>query len=132
LFSLATVTGFTHALLAQAAPAAPATQPSGPWFADLFRSPMTPLIGVVLLMYLFMISSKRKAAKQKNDLLGAIKRGDRVQTIGGIIGTVVEARDNEVLVKVDETNNTKIKFSRKAIQRVLEDDAAAEKDKEKK
>jgi preprotein translocase subunit YajC len=45
-----------------------------------------------------------------------------VQTIGGIIGTVVESRENEVVLKVDETSNTKIKFSRNAIHRVLTDE----------
>ena len=61
-------------------------------------------------------------------MLDNLKRGDRVQTIGGIIGTVVEARETEVVVKVDETNNTKIRFARKAITRVLEDDEACEVD----
>jgi preprotein translocase subunit YajC len=57
-------------------------------------------------------------------MLGQLKKGDRIQTIGGVLGTVVEARDTEVLVKVDESSNTKIRFARSAIHRVLEDDKA--------
>jgi preprotein translocase subunit YajC len=108
---------------------APTTQgtPAPFWGSPFF----VPLI--LLGVFLFLSSRSKKNQERKvQDMLGNLKRGDRVQTIGDIIGTVVEARDNEVLVKVDETNNTKIKFSRKAIHRVLEDDAAAEKDKEKK
>jgi preprotein translocase YajC subunit len=42
-----------------------------------------------------------------------------VVTIGGIVGTVVATRDDEVVLKVDESTNTKMTFVRKAIQRVL-------------
>jgi preprotein translocase subunit YajC len=41
------------------------------------------------------------------------------------LGTVVEAREDEVVLKVDETSNTKIKFTRSAIHRVLEEEKAA-------
>jgi preprotein translocase subunit YajC len=50
-----------------------------------------------------------------------------VQTIGGVLGTVVDVRDNEVLVKVDETNNVKIRFNRTAIKEVLQDAAVESK-----
>ena len=81
---------------------------------------------MVAVMMIMGTKSKRKQDKQLSDLLGNLKRGDKVQTIGGIIGTVVEARENDVLLKVDETNNTKIKFARKAIHRVLVDEAPAD------
>jgi preprotein translocase subunit YajC len=55
-------------------------------------------------------------------MLSELKKGDRVQTIGGILGTVVEARDTEILVKVDESSNAKIRFSRSAIHRVIEEE----------
>jgi preprotein translocase subunit YajC len=104
-------------------PAAAATQATTPppWWASPFVLPM-----VLLALFLFLSSRSKKTQERKQqDMLSAIKRGDKVQTIGGILGTVVEARDNEVLVKVDETNNTKIRFSRKAIHRVLEDESAS-------
>ena len=66
-----------------------------------------------------------ESARYANLLVSlGLKRGDRVQTIGGILGTVVETRDGEVLLKVDEGNNTKIRFSRNAIHRVLEEEKA--------
>ena len=75
---------------------------------------------------IFVFRSKRTQDKKRTDMLSALKRGDRVQTIGGILGTVVEARDADVLLKVDESSNTKIRFSRSAIHRVLEEEKAAE------
>ena len=89
-----------------------------------------PIIIPLVLMGVFLIFStrtKKKAEKKVQDMLGNLKRGDKIQTIGGIMGTVVEARENDVLVKVDETNNTKIRFSRKAIHRVIDDETPAEK-----
>ena len=110
-------------LLAQAttAPAAaPAGSPSGKpaWF-EFFNSPMAPLFIVIIVIYVLMFTSRRKQERQKKDLLGNIKRGDRVQTVGGILGKVVEADADKVLLKVDESSNTKIWFSRNAIHRVL-------------
>ena len=58
-------------------------------------------------------------------MLKNMKRGDRVMTAGGILGSVVEVRDSEVLLKVDESTNTKIKFTRDAIKRVVTEDEAS-------
>ncbi len=44
------------------------------------------------------------------------------QTIGGVLGTVTQVNEKEVTVKVDETNNVKIKFTRGAVHRVLDDE----------
>jgi preprotein translocase subunit YajC len=84
------------------------------------------LIVIMAVMWLFVFKGKRNQDKSRKDMLSQLKKGDRVQTIGGIIGTVVEAREDSVLVKVDESNNTKIRFSRPAIHRVLTDDAKTE------
>ncbi len=109
------------------APTAPATggSPAPGWF-QLLQGPLFPLMVGVLILYLFVFRSKRKTDKKRTDMLGNLKRGDRVQTIGGIMGTVVEARDTDVLLKVDESSNTKIRFSRNAIHRVVEEEKSAE------
>lgn len=89
-----------------------------PWY----MSPMTMLVIVAVFFYLFVIRGKRKQDTQRKDMLSNLKKGDRIQTIGGIMGTVVEAREQEVVVKVDETSNTKMRFSRSAIHRVIADE----------
>lgn len=111
-----------HALAA-AAPAAAPTNGRPPW-ADIVSSPMSLVFLVLLIFMYFSWNSKRKQDRQKQRMIDEMKKGDRVQTIGGILGTVVEVRDGEVLVKVDESNNTKIKFSRSAINRVVEEEKA--------
>lgn len=117
------------ALIAQtAAPAAPTTTPP----SGLGSSGMTMLIGVMLFMMVFMILSsrgKRKEENKRKNQLDALTKNDRVMTIGGIIGTVVNVRDNEIVVKVDESNNTKMTFLKKAIQQVLKEGETPKMDK---
>jgi preprotein translocase subunit YajC len=95
------------------------------WYKALFGGGMFPLVIIMLVVWMFLMRGKGTNNKELANRLKEMKRGDRVQTIGGILGTVVEAREDEVVVKVDETSNTKIKFARKAISHVLEDEKAA-------
>ncbi len=77
------------------------------------------LMGGALLLIVFMMFNGRKQKKQRQQMLAAIKRGDRVQTVGGVIGSVLEVRENEIVLKVDEGSNTKMRFARSAIQGVV-------------
>jgi preprotein translocase subunit YajC len=70
-------------------------------------------------MILFSIMGQRRDRKKREAMIGAIKKHDRVQTIGGVIGSVVEVKPDYVILKVDESSNTRITFARSAIQQVL-------------
>ncbi|NLX15166.1 MAG: preprotein translocase subunit YajC [Phycisphaerales bacterium] len=74
---------------------------------------------MIVVFYMVMIFGSRKDKKKRQDMLAAIKKNDRVMTIGGIIGSVVSTTDSEVTLKVDESANVKITFIRSAIQKVL-------------
>jgi len=96
------------------------TQPGGqPSQGNPFWGFMFPLLLALGVFYILMFRGQRKDRKRHADMLTNLKRNDRVQTIGGILGTVVDARDQEVVLKVDETNNVKMRFSRAAIKEVL-------------
>ena len=86
---------------------------------------MLPMLLILVLFVVMSSRARRRQEQEKVNMLGAMKRGDRVQTIGGILGNVVEVHENWVLVKVDESNNTKVRFARSAIHRVLGDEAEA-------
>ena len=110
----------SFAFLAQTTQAATrAASKPGDWF-DIFRNPLFVMMLIVGVFYVFMLKSKKGQETQRKSMLDQLKRGDRIKTIGGILGTVVEAKDDEVLVKVDESSNTKIRFARSAIHQVLE------------
>jgi preprotein translocase subunit YajC len=75
---------------------------------------------LILALFMFvLIIPQRREKKRRNAMLDALKKGDRVQTVGGIIGTIVEIRPTELVVKVDENTNTRMRFGRNAIQAVL-------------
>ena len=97
-------------------PVAPAAGPA----ADPFGGTFLLLIGgMFLVMIFFSISSGRKEKKRKAELMASLAKGSKVQTIGGILGTVVEVRDDELIVKVDENSNTRLRFAKSAVTTVL-------------
>lgn len=74
---------------------------------------------VVLGMIVFSMMGQKRDRKKREAMISAIKKHDRVQTIGGVIGSVVEIKPDYVVLKVDESSNTRITFSRSAIASVL-------------
>jgi preprotein translocase subunit YajC len=84
---------------------------------------MTQLIFIVLIfaaMYFLLFRGPKKQKQQQEQMVKALKKNDRVQTIGGILGTVIDVTDTEITLKVDESNNTKIRVLPSAINRVIE------------
>ena len=80
------------------------------------------IIPLVLLMLVFSVFSQRRDKKRREQMLGGIKKHDTVRTIGGVIGAVVDLKDETVVLKVDESSNTRMTFSRDAIQQIVESD----------
>jgi len=78
-----------------------------------------PMLAVGLIFYFLMLRPQSKERKQREAMINAVKKNDRIVTIGGIVGTVTSVRDDEVTLKVDESSNTKITFTRSSIQRVV-------------
>ena len=81
-----------------------------------FLTSMVPFAAIIAIFYFLIIRPQSKKRKDTEKMLSAIKKGDRVVTIGGIHGTVQNVRDTTVIVKVDE--NVKLEFNRGAIASV--------------
>jgi len=86
---------------------------------DVF--PFWLIAGFIVLMWVMIFLPQRRERKKHAAMLSQLKKGDRVQTIGGVLGTVVEVRDREIILKVDEANNTRMRFTRAAVQGILEE-----------
>ena len=82
---------------------------------------MAPWLAILGVMLLVMVLPGRQQAKKRREMMAGMNKNDRVLTRGGIIGVVVEVRDNEVILKVDESNNTRMHFAKQAIQHVFAD-----------
>jgi preprotein translocase subunit YajC len=75
---------------------------------------MIPLI--IAIFYFLIIRPQSKKRKETEKMLAALKKGDRVVTIGGIHGTITTVRESTVILKVDES--VKLEFLRSAIASV--------------
>ena len=84
-----------------------AAQQGGGWTTWV----MIALIFVV--MWFFMIRPQKKQQKELQNFRDSLAKGDKVVTIGGIFGTIVEVKDDTVLMEVD--NGVKIRVSKQAL-----------------
>jgi preprotein translocase subunit YajC len=80
-------------------------------------STFIPFIAIILIFYLLIIRPQNKKRKETEKMLSALKKGDKVVTIGGLHGTVQTVRDSTVIIKADD--NVKLEFSRSAVSAVL-------------
>ena len=81
--------------LLQAAPAAGQAQGGSQWSFWIM------IIALFAIMWLFMIRPQRKQQKELQNFRNALKKGDKVVTVGGIYGEIVEVNEKTVLIKVD-------------------------------
>ena len=77
---------------------------------------LLPFLLIIVIFYLFLIRPQNKKQKETQRMLDALKKGDKVITIGGIHGTVSSVKENTVIVKVDD--DCKLEFNRTAISSV--------------
>jgi preprotein translocase subunit YajC len=89
--------------------------------ADFFQTLWPPLIIMAVLFFFMVIRPERKRRADTEKMLSELKKNDRVVTIGGIYGTVVNApKDSEdITIKVDESTNAKLRVLRSSVSRVL-------------
>ena len=89
-------------------------------------SPFGGILPIMLLvlgvLFFFSMTGGRKEKKRRAQMLADLRKGAKVQTAGGVLGTIVEVRDDEVLVKVDENSNTRMRFAKSAITAVTKED----------
>ena len=83
-----------------------------------------PFVAIIAIFYFLIIRPQNKKQKETQKMLSALKKGDKIVTIGGIHGTIQNVKEQTVIVKVDE--DTKLEFNRSAISTVA---AAAKEDK---
>lgn len=65
---------------------------------------LSPILIMVLIMYFLMIRPEQKRKKKEKAMLDALKRGDRICTIGGIYGTIMDIKDDTITLSVGRDN----------------------------
>ncbi len=77
------------------------------------------LILIIVVMWFFMIRPQRKQQKELQKFRDGLKKGDKVVTVGGIYGTVVEVKDNTLILEID--TNVKIKVAKNSVVKDFSD-----------
>ena len=91
-------------------------KPAGPFGGSSF---LVVIVLMFVVMIVFSFMGQRRDRKKREAMIGAVKKHDKVQTVGGVIGSVVEVKPDTIVLKVDESANTRITFARSSIQQVL-------------
>ncbi len=104
-------------LLLMGAPAAPAGQAAGEqpsaWPTIIMFA------AIILVMWLFMIRPQKKQQKEMQEFRNSLKKGDKVVTVGGIYGEIVEVSEKTVLIKVD--GDVKLRVDKQGLVRDYSD-----------
>jgi len=93
---------------------APAQPPSDPLAGFGIIIPM-----VLILIVFFWLSSRtqKKQERERQQMLDSIKPRDKVVTIGGMYGRVVEVKDDAIVLRVDENKDVRVAVLRSAVSR---------------
>lgn len=85
---------------------------------------LTIWVPIGVIFYLLLIRPQRIEQQKRQAMLDAVKKNDRVVTIGGVYGVVanVQRESDEVTLRVDENNNTRIRVTMGAIARIIRDE----------
>ena len=124
-----------YALIAQEPPKEPAPadpkqggpQPMGNPFANPM---MLVILGMMFLFIVIMPMMNRKQKREKEQMLAGLKKGAKVVTASGILGTIVSVKDGEteLTIRTDDGTNSRVRVLRDSVTRILgtdEKEAAA-------
>ncbi len=90
------------------------TTTGGSWGSLLFM-----LVFFLVIFYLLIVLPQRRREKQFQKMIGELKRGDTVVTIGGIVGKVVDIKRDTVKIKT--ANTTELEITKRAIATVIKE-----------
>ncbi len=121
------VTLSSIAAFAQEAAEQAEQQPGG-----LLGSPIIMMVLIFGVMWLFFIRPQSKERKKMDEMRKTLKKGDRVMTSAGILGTVTNIDETGTTVTVRTGSTTFIDFDKQAILRVINAEVKAEEKKDEK
>ena len=115
-------------LLIPPALAQDAAQATGPLGALSQYAGILPFILVFGVFYFLLMRPQQQRQKQLKATVAALKRGDRVVTAGGILGTVQRARDGAAEIEVEIASGVRVMVLRDTISSVVADTPVAAND----
>jgi preprotein translocase subunit YajC len=89
----------------------------GPLGGNFFTMLMLLLVGMIV----FSFFGGRKQKKKRAAMIDSLQKHDQVLTRGGVFGTIVDVKSDRVVLKIDESSNTRITVLRDSIEQVTAD-----------
>lgn len=90
-----------------------------------------PILLMIVIFYFLLIRPQQKKEKDRKNMINTLQKGDKVVTVGGIYGTVTGVKEAEDIIVLKVSDNTKIDFTRSAIQNKVVEKTQDTKDKKK-
>jgi preprotein translocase subunit YajC len=81
---------------------------------------------IFAIFYFLLIRPQQRQRRERESMLGAVKKGDRVVTSSGMHGTVFGLSDQTIVLRVSD--GVKLEFDRSALGRIVEKTAGSDKD----
>ncbi len=75
------------------------------------------IIGMIALMYFFVMRPQKKQEKETQNMRDSLQVGDEITTIGGIIGKIISIKEETVMIETGH-DRTKIRILKSAVSRV--------------
>ena len=77
-------------------------------------STMVMMVLMIAIFYFMLIRPENKRKKEAEEMRSAVKKGDKIVTIGGIVGTVVDVKENKFVMETG-ADQVRIEFEKWAI-----------------
>jgi len=80
---------------------------------------MLPLMIIMFaVMYFLIIRPQKQKEKKRLEMISNVRKQDRIVTAGGVHGVVTSVKDNEIIVRIDDAKDVKIKIDKSAVTSV--------------
>lgn len=87
-----------------------------------FMSSLIPIVLIFVVFYFMIIRPQQKRQKERDAMLNALQKGDKIITSGGIHATIIGIEEKSLLVQI--ADNVKVKIERGSIASVLKENSA--------
>ena len=103
-------------------------QPGAPGQGTGMGSSLISILLIILVFYFFMIRPQQKKQKQIQEMREALNSGDKIVTIGGIHGKIINVQETTFIIEVEDGTRLKIEKSAVSLDAPANNNAAAKKE----
>jgi preprotein translocase subunit YajC len=82
---------------------------------------LAPFLFLIAIMYFIIIRPQQNESKKKKEMLEALKKGDKIITIGGVYATIYKVEEDGFLININD--KTTVKITKESIFKKREDEA---------